>query len=135
MSVYKLYSATIQDAAASVDVISDGMIEGVQWMADADFDADGETLSAELSFSSSSGLTTNDTKSSITGFRQTCGAAGTPANLTVVGINQMIPLPNVAVVEGERLYLHLAGTNGRVTAYVWVNDGLDIAGRQRRVRL
>jgi hypothetical protein len=133
MSVYKLYSATVQEAAASLDIVKTGKIVGVQWAVAGDLDADGESFSAELSFSSSNGLTTNDTKSSFSTIRQQNGLLTSGAIAT--GVNVFFPLPDVMVVEGERLYLHTSGTAITVTAYIWVEDGLDIAGRQRRLRL
>jgi hypothetical protein len=133
VSVYKLYSASIGDGVASVDVVKTGKIVGIQWAASGDLDADGETFAAELSFSSSSGLTSNDTKSSISAIRQQNGLLTSGAIAT--GINQMFPMPDVQISEGERLYLHTSGTSIVCTAYVWVEDGLDIAGRQRRLRL
>ena len=133
MSVYKLYTATVGDAAASVDIIKSGKIVGLQWAVVGDLDADGESYAAELSISSSSGLTTNDTKSSIATIRQMTALLTSGAVAT--GINQFMPLPDVPVSEGERLYLHTSGTSITATLYIWVDDGLDIAGRQRRLRL
>lgn len=133
MSVYKLYSASIGDGAASIDVVKNGRIEAIHWAARADLDADGESFDAELSFSSSSGLATNDTKSSISTIRMQNGLLTSGAIASAV--NQWQSPMDVAVVEGERLYLHTAGTAIVCTVYVWVNDGLDIAGRARRTRL
>lgn len=133
MSVYKLYSASIGDAVASVDVVKTGKIVGVQWAASGDLDADNETFAAELSFSSSNGLATHDTKSSFSAIRQALGLLTSGASST--GVNAMFPMPDIMVAEGERMYLHTTGTAITVTAYVWVEDGLDMAGRQRRLRL
>jgi hypothetical protein len=133
MSVYKLYSATVSEAAASLDVIKTGKMVGVQWACAGDLDADGESFAAELSFSSANGLATNDTKSSFSTIRQQNGLLTSGAIAT--GINVFYPLPDIDVIEGERIYLHTSGTAITVTAYIWVADGLDIAGRQRRLRL
>jgi hypothetical protein len=130
MSLYKFYTATVGDAAASIDIVKSGKIEAIQWATVGDLDADGEAFNAELSFSSSSGFTTHDTKSSISAIRQL--AAGTPAAYDAVNLF-MAPLA-IGVTEGERLYLHTSGAAIICTVYVWVNDGLDLAGRQRRVR-
>lgn len=133
MSVYKLYTATVGDSAASVDIVKSGKIEAIQWAARADLDADGESYDVELSFSSSSGLAVNDTKSSISAIRKQNGmltSGAIPAEVNMF----MSPL-DISVAEGERMYLHTAGTAIIVTCYVWVNDGLDISGRARRTRL
>lgn len=133
MSIYKLYSASVGDGAASVDIIKGGKITTLQWAVRADLDADGEYCDAELSFSSSSGLTTNDTKSSISTVRLQAGLLTSGAVLSAQ--NLVIPALECPVSEGERIYLHTAGTNITCTVYVWVDDGLDISGRQRRARL
>jgi hypothetical protein len=133
VSVYKLYSATVAEATASVDVVKTGKIVGVQWAVAGDLDADGENFAAELSFSSASGISTNDTKSSFSAIRQQNGLLTSGAIAT--GVNVFFPLPDVLISEGERVYLHTSGTAITVTAYIWVEDGLDIAGRQRRLRL
>jgi len=133
MSVYKFYSASVGDAVASVDIVKSGKIEMVQWSAQGDLDADGESFGAELSFSSSSGFTTHDTKSSISTIRQAVGLLTSGSAAT--GVNLSVPMPDVDVAEGERVYLHTTGTAIVATVYLWVRDGLDIAGRSRRVRL
>ena len=137
MSVYKLYSASIGDGAASLDIVADGVIQAVQWAISADLDADGETYSAEISFSSTNGLTTNDTKSSVSAVRQLAADTGAAASNKLTGTNFFCgPGLGIPVKAGERMYLHTAGTAITCTAYLFVQDGIGM-GRQsgRRVRL
>lgn len=133
LSIYKLYGSGVTDALASLDVVANGVIEGIQWAAVGDLDADGESFNAEVSFSSTSGFTSNDTKSSISTIRQL--AAGTP--VAYCGVNQYFgPNLGIPVKAGERLYLHASGTAFIGTVYLYVRDGIG-EGRTagRRVRL
>lgn len=137
MSIYKLYGTGTSDNLASLDIVVDGQISAIQWSVFGDLDADGETYSAELSFSSSSGFTTNDTKSGISTVKQFAAAAGTPASLHMTGTHLFLgPNLGIPVKQGERLYLHGTGTSMTATCFIYVNDGVG-AGRQggRRVRL
>lgn len=135
MSIYKLYGTGITDNLCSLDIVSSGHINAIQWAAYGDLDADNESFAAEVSFSSTSGFTSNDTKSSVSAIRGfdgllTSGAAFTAVNLFVG------PSLGIPVVQGERLYLHATGTSFTGTVYLYVNDGVS-SGRPsgRRVRL
>ena len=131
MSIYKLYGSGVTDNLASLDIAANGKIVGVAWAAYGDLDADTETLAAEVSFSSSSGLATNDTKSSISAVR----AFNTSTATALIAINTFVgPGLNIPVKAGERLYLHAAGASFTGTAYVYVDDG-GVAASARRTRL
>lgn len=134
MGVYKLYTTTDGDAAASVDIVAAGTIEGVYWSGYATLAADADSFEAELSFASTSGFATNDTKSSICGVRS-------ETELTTSGqvqnaINIMIAPLNIPIVQGERLYIHTATPVGaatlRLSCWVYTRDR---AAAGRRVRL
>lgn len=118
-TVIKMYAAGSggsQDAVAQVDVPMPGHIVGVDWAvriapSGADFLAE-----MQLSFRSSSSFTTNDDRGIISevkfaGDLTTSGAANTAANKYVL-------LPDVPVMGGERIYLHLSVTASVVTANV-----------------
>lgn len=136
MSVYKLYGTGVSDNLASLDIVHNGVIEAVAFAAYGDLDADGETYSAEVSFSSASGFTTNDTKSSIAGIRQQAADTGTATSNKLTGTNVFIgPGLGIPVKAGERLYLHGAGTALVVSAYIYVKDAAGGGGGGRRVRL
>jgi len=133
MSIYKLYTTTVGDGAASLDIVADGRITGIQWSADFDHDADGEQLRAELSFASSSGFTTNDTKSSFSKIAHSVN--GTPG-FTTGAVNLFVGPVDIPVNQGERVYLHTVGTAASIsslTAYMYVDDRVRADGR--RVRL
>lgn len=134
MSIYKLFSTTDGDGAASVDITAPGTIEGVYWSGYARLSADTDDFEAELSFASSSGFATNDTKSSICGIRQETELV-TSGQITN-GVNSFCGPLNVPVAQGERLYLHTATPAGtatmRISCWVYVRDR---ASQSRRVRL
>lgn len=115
-TVMKLYAATSGDAVASIDVPDGGIIEGVQWAADSTAAGDAETLRAELSFASTSGFTSNDTRASITGIRNAMNF--TTSGADSVGINMFVPM-EVEVQAGERLYLHTSN-NATGTISCWI---------------
>lgn len=137
MSIYKLYGTGVTDNLASLDIVMDGTITGVQWAATGDLDADAETYAAELSFSSASGFTTNDTKSGISTIRQFAADTGTATSNKLTGTHVFVgPGLNIPVKQGERLYLHGSGTSLTVTCHIYVDDRAG-GGRPsgRRVRL
>lgn len=130
MSLYKLYGTGVTDGIASVDIIAKGHITAIQVAMEADLDADLETARMEVSFSSASGFTTNDTKSSIVTARAAL-AAITAAGTVVVAENFCVTGIAIPVDVGERMYLHGAGTNMTATVYIHVSDR---AAPSRRVR-
>lgn len=134
MSIYKLFSTTDGDGAASLDVIENGVITGVYFSGYAALSADGDSFEAEVSFASTSGFSTNDTKSSLAKVATEVElvTSGQPQN----GINIMVAPLEIPVQQGERLYLHTATPVGaaaiRISAYVYCKDR---ARSPRRVRL
>lgn len=124
MDVYKLYGsvAADTDAAAQLDIQVDGHIVAMSlevWATGADALNDG--LQAEVSFASTNGFASNDTKSSI------IHAAANQGFLTsgggpVRGYSQVSGVA-IEVAAGERLYLHIDNTGGITTnaqAYLFV---------------
>lgn len=117
MDLYKLYGSvsTDTDAVAQLDIQVDGHIVAMSlevWCSAADGLNDG--AEAEVSFASTSGFTSNDTKSSL------IHAAALQGFLTSGGgpVRGYSNIQGVAieVAAGERIYLHLNLT-GTVTAF------------------
>ena len=125
-TIYKLHAvvSASTDAAASVDIQDDGHIEGMLLTLscqDADALNDGGRL--EVSFSSTSAFSANDTRASIGGidivqnFLTTGG--GAMANQVFCAFSKGIP-----VAAGERIFLHVfesgAVTQLKATAWLYV---------------
>lgn len=133
MDIYKLYgtTATDTDALAQVDIQVDGHIVAASlelWTGAADALTDG--AQAEVSFASSNGFSSNDTKSSF------IHAAAQQTFLTSGGgpVNARTVLTGLAieVAAGERIFLHV-DISGAITcffvAYLYVMALGDSAGR------
>lgn len=100
---------------ASYDPPARGTIDGVSICIQDDSDADADVVQINVTFSSTPGIPVNSESSSIV-------HAGKQFQLVTSGavINGMcyyIPLPNVPIAQGQRLYLHSVVTTG-VTAVV-----------------
>lgn len=123
MSIYKLYGtgSASADAAAALDIRRDGKIERLWWQIYGTSAATG-TMLAELSFGSSSAFTANDTSQVISLAGASINAAGQQ-----VTTQSPVEVGEVAIAQGERLFMHLqvvVGTfTGRITCFVFVNDG------------
>ena len=125
MDVYKLYATGTAggDGLATLEVSKDGWIV----LADLDLnalgaDALGDGLSAEVSFASTNGLGTNDTKSSFIAtrvFQNFLTSGGGPLRA-----EKQVPGIAIPVSAGERLHLHaaVAGTPGtfHIHSYIYV---------------
>lgn len=130
MGLYKLYGTGVTDAVASLDIVANGNIVAIAVAHEADLPADNNTSRMEVSFSSTSGFTSNDTKSSIITSRLfaslvTSGLATTGANFGVSGLK-------IPVTLGERIYLHGSGTTMTATVYIYTDDR-SAAGRRQRL--
>lgn len=131
----KMYSAITggaQDAAAVIDVPSPGHLVGVQWGLRATLGAD-FVLSAQLSFRSTPSFSTNDDRGIIS---EILGSL----DLTTSGVGWVNNpgynlLPDIPVMGGERLYLHISTTasvTGAVVALVHFDFDLDKVSMRRR---
>lgn len=138
MTVYKLYASgtASADAAASTDIQNDGHIIALFMAACVEgANALDEGADWEVSFASTNGISTNDTRSSILGMtlRQeflTSGGGLQGDNSGIGGIR-------IPVDAGERLYLHrvVTGTitQSRCTVWLYVEDGsMELPTRRRR---
>lgn len=123
MDIYKLFSSETAsgDAQASLDIQREGHIVGISAdLACTGCDALGDGGTVELSFASTSGFASNDTKASLLTLRawqQFLTSGGGP-----VQSHSDVSALAVAVAAGERLYLHfeVAGTGPTVYATVYV---------------
>jgi len=123
MDVYKLFSSETAsgDAQASIDIQRDGHIVGISGdLAGAGCDALGDGGSVELSFGSTGGFASNDTKASLLtlrAFQQFLTSGGGP-------VTKRADISNlaIAVAAGERMYLHfeVAGSGPTIYATVYV---------------
>jgi hypothetical protein len=121
--MYASATGGTQNALASVDVPHDGKLVGCFISGNADLDADGEIAEIEISFGSTSGFTSNDTRSRIaiaTVGRLAVAAAGQSIGQLAV----MVDLPDLRVGMGERIYIHSLGSAG-VAADYWVSLHFD----------
>lgn len=124
MDIYKLYASigSDTDAAASLDIQVDGHIVAMSLEVDViAADALNDGASAEVSFASTNGLASNDTKASIirTSCQQgflTTGGGPTRGYNAISGVA-------IEVAAGERVFLH-ADITGTCTclciAYLYV---------------
>jgi hypothetical protein len=136
LMVMKMYTATVGDAAASMDMPLDGMIVGVLFQTRAiGADVLNEGVFAELSFASTSGFAANDTRASIAGVANILGAITTGGANMAANVPLAFGADGIPVSAGERLYLHTT-SGGTVTIAVscWVYirvTGLARADRRR----
>jgi len=124
-----------QNAIASIDVPANGDLVGVDWDVNSDMDTDLDITTFELSFGSTSSITTNDTRSRIS----TC-ATGAVSILTAVGASvgkgtKYVALPDIPVGMGERIYLHaLSGATTPASAWANLHFSFDLDKAQVRRR-
>jgi len=120
-STIKMYAAGgggTENGDASVDIPMAGDLVGVRWAVDADCNANGEYVYAQLSFRSAGSFTTNDDRGVLSEVRMSF-------QLTTSGIygpfvNIYEPLPDIPIAAGERLYLNLISTAGVLTNCVCI---------------
>lgn len=113
----KMYAAATGDAAASIDVPEDCVIQAVKWAVECNMAADNDALRLELSFASTNGFASNDTRASIDGIR--CFNNLVTSGMAFAGINTFTGGLLVPCAAGERLYLH-ASVTGAYAASVWI---------------
>lgn len=136
LMVYKLYSATAGDAAASLDILFNGAIQGMLFdLTVTGADALNDGMSLEVSFASVSGMVANDTRASIGGIKSNQGFLTSGGGQTGKAVAVTFGMDGIPVAAGERIYLHTAST-GTVTfaasvwLYVRVTDSRQIMRRR-----
>jgi len=137
MTLYKLMASVTGsvDATAQLDIVGDGHITGIWgYVTATGADALDDGVDFEVSFASTSGFNSNDTRASIFGLGTRQGfltSGGGP--LAVFGSVSGIRIP---VLAGERIFLHSlevgAITAGRTNIWFFVEDGLDTRPSPRR---
>lgn len=98
-----------ENALAQIDVPQNGVIKGVQWNCNIDFDADAEQWVAEVSFISTLQARTNDARGLISAIQ--AQANFTTSGMAVNALNYFFPL-NLVVAGGERLFLNTSSSGG-----------------------
>lgn len=94
-------------AAVTLDVPMNGRLIGLSWAFSADLDADADYAYAQLSFLAASLLTTNDARGVIDTKRINHHVV--TSGSVVATWNGYVQLPDVPVMQGERIYLHATG--------------------------
>lgn len=104
LSTLKMYVSNgvsgTTEGVATMDIPEDAEIVGVAWHSQGT-DAGGGMARWELSFSSSNGLSTNDTRASISGHTLAIGATAFVSNNATITLD-----PPVQAAGGDRLYIH-----------------------------
>lgn len=95
--------------AVSIDVPMTGRLIGISWGMAGDLDADADYLYAQLSFISASIFATNDARGVVDTKRLNNHVVTSGA--VVATWNGYVQLPDVPVMQGERLYLHVTGAS------------------------
>lgn len=126
--VYKLYSAALGDAVASLEFRGEGIITAIWGHGEADLDADGELWAMELSFGSTSQMVSNDSTAAVWSMRHRIfvGAAGQTAGSEHGGLSNI----RVPYQAGERIFMHVSATGpaaGNWTIYLYCEE----TGQQR----
>ena len=135
-SIIKMYAAITggnQDALATIDIPNPGHIVGVDWrgapiLAGTDF-----VMTGQLSFRSSSSFTTNDDRGIIS--EVSVASDITTSGGNVVIISKYVQIPDLPVMGGERLYIHVSSTAsviGPLVALVHFDFDMDKVSMRRR---
>lgn len=122
MDTLKLFTSTIGDAGAALDIPEDGEIQSILMdLIVLGADALNDGIAAEISFASVSGFSANDTRASMLTLRAYQGFLTTGGSMT--GKTAVVNGLAIPVSAGERIYLHTVAT-GTVTfnliAYLYV---------------
>jgi hypothetical protein len=134
-TVIKMYAAGTggaQDAVASIDVPMPGHMIGVDWSFYASLATD-FVLAAQLSFRGSGAFVTNDDRGIVTEIRNALEITTTGS--LQAAWNRYVPIPDIPVMGGERLFLHLTGTAAVasvIVALIHFDFDLDKVSMRRR---
>ena len=140
MRIYKLHADVGEGSLSSIaqlDIVEDGKIWVVSWAgAPLGLLIVGNEFRVEVSFSTSNTLDNNDIRQAIdeVGIGSSIlGAAG----LANPNINKSTSGLNINVIAGERIHMHSfasTGVSGRVSCFLYVDDGSGGTTRSRRIR-
>lgn len=129
-STVKMYST---GTSAQIDIPMSGDLIGIQWAMQSDADADGDYYQAQVSFRSAASYTTNDDRGVIS--EVVAQFQLVTSGAVVNHINTYIPLPDIPIAAGERLYLHVDSTGGvtcSVRAILHFSFDIDKVASRRR---
>jgi hypothetical protein len=135
-NICKLYGSvtTSTDGAASLDCVADGLIVGLLLEINAETASANAAARMEVSFASTNGFTSTDTRNSIGGV-ETVVSQATAAGVLNNSRSLMMPGLRIPVAAGERLYLHV-GTSAsftvRARAWIYVNSDEVVRATTRR---
>lgn len=113
-SVIQLWTATVGDAAASIDMQDDGSILRAMGFLDlTSVAADGDGAQAELSFGSTNALSTNDARQVVARINHT-SLFGTAVGFGLATSHQQFDYgeEGLPFFGGERLYIHTSNVLG-----------------------
>lgn len=136
MTIYKLYSSAAGNSVASLDIQLDGIITAIFMTGRVTgVDATDEGFEAEVSFLSTSTLTSNDARGSLM-IIQSMLSLVTSGGMNS-GINAGLASLEVPVAAGERIHLHISDsgsvTGRTVHAFLYVQDkGIPRVSARRR---
>ncbi len=122
-----------EDAAAQVDIPTDGTIIGIDCDLNAALDADSELAESELSFIATNQLSTNDVRGRLASISVVMTL--TTSGIALVSLQKFVGPTDIPVAGGERLFIHIISTAG-VTGTVRYNVHLDVrtVGGRRSAR-
>lgn len=127
-------TATADDAAA-VDIPEDGRISAIQWGANAELNASGESFIAELSFLSTNLFTQNDARGMISVIRSEAGLL--TSGMGITAMNLQVLIEDLRVAGGERIHLHVNVSSGvafDVACLIHLETGRALPRRSARRR-
>lgn len=145
MSIIKMHvlQTGVGESSAMIDVPKDGVIRTITLGIEISDTAPATTDvgRAELSFLSSNQIGVNDARGSLCEVDHQfahVNLAATLATIAMSGTPFCILTPiAVKVAAGERIYLHVTATGSLVaaaSAYLFIDDGIDVARAQTRRR-
>lgn len=124
-TIIQMYASAAAGAAmATIDVPLNGNLVGVDWRLEAAASGADFANTVQLSFGSTVAFSVNDA-------RQVISMAAVGTDLTTSGaaqtvVNHYVPLPQIPVSMGERLYLHGTGTAITLTIIVHLHFDFDL---------
>ncbi len=120
-------------AIAQIDVPSPGDIIGLQWAIRGSLAGADHFVDVQLSFRSTASFATNDDRGIISEVRVQNDL--TTSGVALVEVNNYIQIPEVPIMGGERLYLHISATAAfaaNVTCLVHFSFDMDKISVRRR---
>ena len=121
-----------ENAIAQIDVPANTTLLGIQWAVNANLDADDEFYRVQLSFRASYSYT-NDDRAVISEVAQQ--VALLTSGVYINQNNLYVPMPDIGLMGGERLFLHGSSTSGviaNVVCFLHLDHDMDKPSVRRR---